>query len=128
MILFDTFMLRRERLDWKKFLVFPFIFSFSLLIGGQDYYRLMFVAILNMFTLFLLIGPQLIYKLNGLAYVLVFISPFSSLSGMDFLWGHEYSFVKFVSIPGTSFLIIIWVISWIYNQITLSNQRKMDEA
>jgi hypothetical protein len=95
-------------------ILFLFIVSISYFITIPDYYK-MFPHVLFCFSfLLLVIGKDLTNIANVLIVIIFFIAPMSSLFGFDPIWGSDYSFFKKNFDLSPSFLVVIWVVSFIY--------------
>jgi hypothetical protein len=95
-------------------IVFMNVFVFKLTV--PDYHQVF--SVILFFGVFVLSfsGGQFKKWLNSSFFIFFVVAPLLAFCGLDPFWGHDFSLFLFEIIPSISFLLLLWVISFIYYQ------------
>lgn len=90
------------------------VFYLAFKVSIPDYYKLMPHVIACFGTVIVLSGADFKNGSNVLVFLSVFVAPMGSLFGLDPIWGGDFSAFKLANKLNLSFLLVIWVVSFIY--------------
>lgn len=106
--------IRESLIKMKLSYLLIFLIAFKLCV--PDYYHF-FPFVIFSYSMVLLLAESLRKIESGaFIFILFFLAPLGPLLGVDPIWGSDYSLMRMKEPPSVTFLVLLWMISFVYYQ------------